>query len=579
MANITSTQDGDWATGATWVGGIAPASTDRVTLAHVVTVSTPQTVDDDGAADAITINAGGELVIASTLTCNGSIQSQASNRRQIDMQAGSRLTMGNGGFTLKTPSQYTGSSPWFRVRGTEVSPVIIETVAAGTNAMFTGSVNYYGLIDAEWCNFTRIGSTTTNYAMAVSAGSDGSDANASLFRLVDCTFTDCGDVHFATDIGAHAKVTIQRVKFINGQGANDLYTRSYSDRTSLGVRLIDSCSFSKTPFFNAPRDLTITNNVFNDRYGTSAPDDDGWASFANNLLIHKGTGTDPNITGQTFEDNYLYMDAPSDTNPHFIEAGNHTSVGSYNIHGNIWEGNFSAADGDCIIISANATSPITITMEENLFLPNGSGECSGTPFSALGNSNVTLNFNKNTAFVGSQGCAVGETYAGHTGMLASFKNNLFWDTSARGYKLYDSGVDDTVSDLVSAANANYNGGHNLLAGSNLKGYNNLEFSAGSPGANDVDADPELLDPTRNLLAFDVSLGGDGVIANALARFAARAAGYTPAALGTWVKAGYAPTSSAYNGTGEGGVDIGAIPYQAPAPAGGSGSTMLLMGVG
>jgi len=563
MANFTTQADGNFATGATWVGGVAPGTTDRITLGHIVTISAPQTIANSS-GNAVTINAGGKLIIQSTLTCNGTIQSQASNRLQIDIEAGGGIEFGNGGHTINTPSQYAGSTPWFRVRGTSGNRCFIRTASGGTNARFTGSVNYYGLIDAEYCDFTRIGSTGSNYCMAVSAGSDGSDGNASLFRLVNCNFDACGDINFATDIGAYAKVTIQNVKFTNSLATYNIYTRSYSNRTGLGVRLIDSCSFDKTPFFNAPRDLTVTNNTFEAGYGTSNPEDDGWAKFEDNLVILNGLITDPHMAGQTAKRNFYYYNNPSKTNAHPLEIGNYTQVSSYSFEGNILEGNFSDANGD-IILSANATSAISVTLKNNIILPNAAGETTCTLLSMLGNSNCTVTLENNTVFLGTGGgVAAGETYAGHTGMLASCRGNLFWDTSARGYKLFDSGVNDTVSNLVTSANANYNGGYNYVAGSNLKGYNNLEFSAGSPGANDVDGDPEFVDATRDFLSFDVSLGGDGVIANAIGRFAAQTAGYTPSALVEWVKAGFAPTNAAYEGASFDGGDIGAVAYEEPA---------------
>lgn len=574
MAVKTTTADGNYNAGATWVGGVAPISTDTVVLAHNVTVTANASVGaSTPATDAITINSGGTLTIAAgvTLSVNGDITGQASNRRQITINAGGGIEFGNGGYLMKTPSQYSGGNPWLYIRGADGTPAFIRTASGGTNARFTGSVNYYGLIDAGWCDFTRLGSSGTTYAMAISAGSDGSDSNASLVRLIDCNFDACGDINFATDIGPYAKVTLQRVKFTNSLATYNVYTRSYSNKTGAGVRLIDACVFDKTPFFNAPRDFVYTNNAFLAKYGTSNPENSGWDQFEHNLVVLDGTGTDPAIAGQTADNNYWYYNNPSKSNAHFHEVGNYTQVGTYALEGNVYEGNFSNSDGDCIIASANPTSPITASFKRQLVLPNASGETSGTLISMLGNANWTATIENNTAHVGTGGgMAVGETYAGHTGMLASFRGNLFWDTSARNPLLYDSGSNDTVSDLVSSANANYN------ARFNVDTYENLEFSSGSPGANDITTDPEFVDATRDFLAFDVSLGGDGVIANALARFAAQADGYTPQALVEWVKEGFSPTNPDYEGASFDGGDIGAMPFVEAASA--EEAMFLLLGV-
>lgn len=58
MATITSTATGDWLTGGTWVGGVAPTDGDNAVIAsgHVVTVDGNVTVGNDSATPAITVN-------------------------------------------------------------------------------------------------------------------------------------------------------------------------------------------------------------------------------------------------------------------------------------------------------------------------------------------------------------------------------------------------------------------------------------------------------------------------------------------------------------------------------------------
>lgn len=58
MATITSAATGDWLTGATWVGGVAPTTGDNavIALGHTVTVNGNVTIGNDTATAAITIN-------------------------------------------------------------------------------------------------------------------------------------------------------------------------------------------------------------------------------------------------------------------------------------------------------------------------------------------------------------------------------------------------------------------------------------------------------------------------------------------------------------------------------------------
>jgi hypothetical protein len=64
-ANIQSAANGDWATPATWTGGVVPGPGDVVTVRHLVTLSTTATINGT-----LTVNNTGELVI----TVTGSLQ-------------------------------------------------------------------------------------------------------------------------------------------------------------------------------------------------------------------------------------------------------------------------------------------------------------------------------------------------------------------------------------------------------------------------------------------------------------------------------------------------------------------------
>src|SRR5690606_11258708 len=112
-----------------------------------------------------------------------------------------------------------------------------------------------------------------------------------------------------------------------------------------------------------------------------------------------------------------------------------------------------------------------------------------------------------------------------------------------------------------------NCGHNILAGSNLKGYNNLEFSSGSPGANDVDVDPDFVDATRNILTWDSSLSGPGPVSTAMTelRYSNERCGYNTdynfTDLYNYVRNGFKPQAAALQGTAHDAGDIGAMPVQ------------------
>lgn len=585
MTAITTTTSGDWNQGGTWTGGVVPGNGDTVTLNHNVTVTDDRTVGHSPVAGhgtkAILISSGSTLTINTgvTLKCRGDIQLSGSNTvRSLVLNPGAIFefdasvagTPATARYTMTNPSQYAGSQPCLYVNGSSGSRCQIRSNAGGANGRIVGSgANYYGLIDAQYCDFTRIGDAS-NYAVDFRVNSDGSDALASKFSLINCIFDACGDLRSDQAMGAYAKFTLQNCTFKNSVGTYNLTCTMYNDKAgTTSVRLIDGNVFDKPPFLQAPRDAVITNNFFNLGWTTSNTDAaEGWASFSNNLIRAIGTVDTFILNGSMLNNYFIYNDSAK-TNPHFLQAPTYAATPIV-IDGVIFEFDGNDGNGDCILVGTPAGAR-TLTVQNCIVLPNPAGEASGTLLSALGSANTTININKNTFMMGTAGgIAVGETYAGHSGMLASFKNNLAWDTSARGYKLFDSGGNDSVSNLVTSGNANYNGGYNNLAGSNLKGYNNLEFSAGSPGANDVSGDPDFVDATRDLAAWDALNGGAGTISNALAELRKKndASGYDSSYvisnLIAWVKAGFAPQNAIYDGTGDGGADIGAMDYVEPA---------------
>jgi hypothetical protein len=572
MATITSAQAGFADVGSTWVGGVAPGASDDVVLAHSVTFRNNTTLAG------MVINAGGVFIkgVDVIITMNGNITPQNNNRLQIDWLEGGGMEFGNGGFTFGTPSQYPGSIPFFRVRGTEAKPCFLRTATGGTNARMVGSSTYHGLIDVEWLNFTRIGGAGTDYALTSSFNSDGSLANSSLYRIINCTFDSCGQVR-ATGYGAHARCTVQNTRFINCLGTRAFFYEGNFPNSGGGTRLWDNVRADTRVNFNNPKDFLVTNSVLNG-FETSSPADGDTGMTMQNCLILRENNGDPLIAGPLMENCYAYFYEGSHPNKHFFEIGNYNLIPEYNVEGCVFEADGSDSDGDTFILGTpGGATDIQVNIRDCLYLPNSAGNTSGTVISQLGNIRTVVDVKNVTAFVGDGGgVAVGETYTGREGTFSGIKDSIFYDTSARGYKVADSGTNDNVPDLVAAADADYNCGHNLLTGSNSKGYHNLEFSSGSPGANDVDVDPQFVDASRDFLAFDVAEGGDGDKDNAIARW--YAGDYAVTDLVDWVKAGFVPTNQLLKNAASDGGDIGAVPVgDAPAGGGGSNRSILFQG--
>ncbi len=564
MADFASSQSGNWNDTATWGGSGPPGNGDTCQiLGHTVTVTADVTIglSSAGGNYAIALNhASANLVINNgvTVTCRGDVWKLFSGAK-VTMNAGSKFKFDATAAASPSTSRYIAhpsahslTGPIFDVNGTVGSRCEISSVAGGAPGYFThdGFVAA-GLIDAEFCDFIRIGEAGVSNSFLF-----GMNGNGQTFRCVDCTFDTCNTIYSAYNMADTDHFILERCKFTNSLDTYNIYIQCTNDALTTGTRRIIDCALDLAVQIVSQRDWTITGNFFNLGIvvSTSAS---VWAEFSDNLVRNAGqAGTN---LGGSITDCY-YLEDHSDTNPHGVQPCRGT-LGSMTIDGMIYEYTGTDQNGDCILIGDDPSGACVATIRNCIFLPNASGGCSGSAFSALGHANVNIIFEHNTACAGQQGAAVGEGYIGHTGMLQSFKNNIFWNNSTNGLKLYDVGTDDSVTDLVTAANADYNCGHNIGAGDG-GGYFNLEFSSGSPGANDIDVDPQFVEPTRDIASWDRSLGGSGTTAGALARLAADPT-LTRTSLIPYIRAGFAPQNPLLRGAGSDHSTIGAVEYSQP----------------
>lgn len=583
MAAITSAGTGPWGTGGTWVGGVAPGNGDTVTIAagHVVTVTDNRTVGHSPAAadavQAILVAATGSLIINAsvTLTVRGDIYTSSSDAvRSVILNAGATLEMdasaagtpATARYVIRGTSQYDGSLPGFYCNGSAGSRCTVRSNAGGANARFTNNGTFSGLVEAYYTDFTRIGDAS-NVAFQPTMSDEVSNP-ASTFVLDHCTLNACGALDSThAQFGGYIRFVLSNSTWTGTVAAYCTATQAYLQMQagSNVARTIDNCVFDKHCYTYAPRQMTITNNLFYEGFSMSSTDNVG-CTFENNLVCMNATYNNLSPYSSDVRGNYwLYRDAAA-TNPHFIEIGSTANLTPQQIRENIFEFVGNDGDGDCILLGFPAAAT-TISMTRNIFLPNAAGNDSGTPFSAQANINSTFSFDNNTFFCGTQGAAVGETYAGHPGMITSFKNNIAWDTSARGYCILDSGGDDAVTDLVTSANLDYNCAYNTLAGSDGHGVNNLEFTSGSPGANNVDVDPQFFNRNADIASWDAANGGAGTFANALTELmklntTTHNSSYTIAKLKTYIQNAFRVRNKLLDGAGSGGVTIGAQDYNA-----------------
>ena len=538
----------------TWNETGVPGNGDTETIgAHTITVDTDTTVGHspaagDGTAAILLNNSSAIVAIASgqTLICRGDLKKAAASSK-VTMAAGSKFKFDATAAGTPSTARYVAgptdvfyAGALFDITGTSGSRCEVSSVSGAAYGRIASNIQG-GLIEAEYCDFIRLGDSS-NAAFSIFPWTTGDR-----FELADCTIDECGKMINEIAWQADAHFILDRVKFTDTTSSNCLEFSASAALTS-GTRRIDACAFDKPITMFGPRGVTFTNNYLND--GFTITNTGSWAAFEGNFVRQVA-----NESSAVFDVSDCFILKDNSTgNPHFLGC---TYQNDITIDGVVFEFSHSTGGGDCITMGEpGGTGPYLRTITHCITLPNSAGGDSGTLFSALGNAETSIVCNHNTSCAGTQGAAVGETYSGHTGMLASFRSNIFWSATAEGWKLADSGTDETVSDLVTAANCDYNCGYNLG-----DDYVNLEFSSGTPGANDVDVDPQFIDDTGDLASWDGSLGGAGTIAAALARIAADPT-LTASSLLPYIRNCFSPTNALLQNAGHDSVTIGAVEYTA-----------------
>jgi hypothetical protein len=361
-----------------------------------------------------------------------------------------------------------------------------------------------------------------------------------------------------------------------------------------GVREINGNYFDKTLGNGGSggswTDVTMALNFINGFYCLDSSGGQ-MAAFDDNLLVNDGS-----INSILFQANtsaahpnfaHLHSNAGSITNGHMFGL---TVQFDQTLDGWFIEPGDTDATGDYFNVNSPGSTRIW-TLSHNIARLNKNDVHGGMFASAQGSSLANVLVTNNTYYSTadseeSGSCSYGETYAGHADMFDGIYNNLVVGTGA-GY-VFIRRVNRTVSDGCSAVNIHHNGKYQLSNGSlGFPGYEDkgdtgtfaAMFSSGTPGANDVTANPSFVDDTRGITTWAIARGYsvsgtyNGRVTDAYAAIYADPRNRIPD-LVSWCRAGFAPTSTAFQGTGSGGVDIGAmtvVPTTANKPG-----NMLLM---
>lgn len=559
MSAITTAQAGNWGVGSTWTGGVVPVDGDTVTLNHAVTLSDARTVGASPGADdatpAILCNANLTIAATGVLTCRGDIDLDTGG---LILQAGATLEFdasqagdpGTAAYVCRSLNAVAGDGK-LTISGSSGSRCTVRSNAGGANGSFIYQET--GDLVVDYCDFARIGLAMSPWTAAIAAAAGSGES----FHLGNCTFdADCGPIGERFGLASNPAGDVE---LINVTHRGPFAVGLPAEAPTTGARTISGCRLDFTYLWQCTG-YSISDTAFKTGWDfTEGP----LALWENNLLAQPEASLGDLPAPGAIHDTYVvFIGDPG--NLHGLTVGDHTEE----FDGCIFDlPDGDSGQGDCITFNQLA-SATTIPVRRCIVLPNAAGLGTGSLLSCLGGSNANLIAEHNT-YCGTFGVYVGESYSGHANMVVSLKSNMAWSGSANSALIIraDPG---TAEDVVAAADATNNGTFNP----NGDGYgSDLTFSTGSPGANDVDGDPEFVDSARNIKTWDTSLGGAGTVANALVELykkndaAGYNAAYSIAALLAYVRAGFNFRNADFHDAGHDGTDIGAGEFEPPANPG------------
>ena len=546
-ATYSSSQAGAWSDAATWGGQGVPGCNDQVTIRHLVQVDQSTEIGRSAGSVDLQVAPGGRLSLNAGVTL--SVLGKVRYGGTVRLDAGARFLMKAPSGSVYDMEILSGAPSGTRieVRGASGNPGVVDLNAGdGVGVLAPTNIGSNGVLDFEWGIF-RGGDASRPNRVSLRSGDH--------FRLVNSRVENSGGILQHVQIAAGSRVTVENTTFVGTTGSESLRLYRWDNPATPGTTVYRHSVFDRRAWIEGA-DALIDGCFFADGTLTDAGAT-VYPRVIKNSLIHRGNQDWMQITGDYIDN--VHVETTSHHNPHGILVSNKSTGAT--IRGNIFKYTGTGSEGDMISPRiGNNGRAIHLNVTQNLVLPNGNGSGpSGTLISLLGAPGWTASVERNTYVVrgSAGGLAIAETYTGHAGMVTTANSNLAVGMQGSGSVIHQ--LSTPVSNYVTEARNNGFWGLSTPYAAAASAF------ASPPGAGDVSADPEFVDESRDLAAYDALLGGPGTIAH-LMQMVARMndAGFNPAyepsAIRAWIMDGWRPQNAAFRGAGRNGVDIGAVPF-------------------
>jgi len=592
MASITSTATGNWASGGTWVGGVAPGDGDTAIIAngHTVTIANGTTVTVGNSAapatpaiqTAVATAGTGILIVGTNAVLNLKAMVIQGNANWV-INAGATINFVHATTALewRIGDAATNTNSILTMNGALGSRITVTSTLAAFGK-FTGvSNNNCGKLQATFVSFSNLGAAAVGWWKC-----DNFSGTSFVGFLDDCTVTSCGKIDFTNNfLPAGATFRLRRCTFKTPLHANDLY-----------IDLLTATGVHTGVVF---QNLCVEGSVHLSGQSATA----SGFQWSNVVIKCLDTTLPPwdcttSPPAGTFDLTFLYNTANVSGTPSILPNGTITNICSLrNRFGNphalsiavrpgaptvidtgCWEFEQDDETGDELLILNNPATPESLLVQHIICPHSPDGLSAAGSFVNVAHAGISTNnritVRHNTvapSLIGATpgGAVTTENTSGGTGLFQSIDSNCWYrDTLGAGWCVFQVvGALDNDTFLHADYNCRYN-----LSGD---GYNPLDATFGQPdvpGLHDIVQDPQFVDKSRRFLswgkALNNSLTTSAQIVDEMFKmnddsgFDSR---FTIAAYIKWMREGFRPLNPSMWNKGRNGTYIGAVPYEHIAP--------------